>query len=120
MTDLRKLAALRREATPGPWGVMWPSEQGGQFQVWGKQGTREAGFTDGWAIPFVAGGVQSNMDFVAATGSLSAEELEALADCIDALDVITNAPGDARPETVAVAARDVARVFLDRLQETTR
>lgn len=49
---------------PGPYRVEWPAEQGGLFTVWGRQGT-PPGFADGWAIPLVAKGVQSVMEWLA-------------------------------------------------------
>ena len=67
MTDTATdLAALREAACPGPYYVVWPQGLGGAFLLMGKQGTRAAGFTDGWAIPLVASGTQSNMEYIAA------------------------------------------------------
>ena len=49
---------------PGPYRVEWPDHQGGWFKVWGRQGT-PPDFADGWAIPLVAMGVQSPMEWLA-------------------------------------------------------
>ena len=54
--DERLAAAL----PPGPYRVEWPAEQGGLFTVWGRP--KEDG---GWAIPLVASGVQSVMEWLA-------------------------------------------------------
>lgn len=60
-----RLAALAVPADPrfppGPYTLVWPSEQGGMFTIWGKVGT-PPDFKDGWAIPIVASGVQTAME----------------------------------------------------------
>jgi hypothetical protein len=56
----RTVAESLAKLPPGPYEVRWPAEQGGVFTLWGRQGT-PPDFTDGWAIPLVASGVDTAM-----------------------------------------------------------